>query len=177
MPPISGHGAPAVVNIKFSDGNLETQKAWSSYLQSFAYFGGRAVYLDSPNLAQLSTPVIGERPPRHSISLHRSDAGSGDHRHAWLVYQKFALLTPLDRLRRDLAERGVPIAMSTLVTMIERAADRLDPVDAPHWRTLLEGSWMAHDGTGLKVLVQNVPVAQKRYTDPFGHRCDRAVQS
>ncbi|MBK8996122.1 MAG: IS66 family transposase [Myxococcales bacterium] len=38
---------------------------------------------------------------------------------AWLVYQKFWLLTPLDRIRRDLAERGVPIAMSTLVTFIE----------------------------------------------------------
>jgi hypothetical protein len=63
MPPISGHGAPAVVNIKFSDGNLETQKAWSSYLQAFAYFGGRAVYLGLPSLAQLSAPVIGERLP------------------------------------------------------------------------------------------------------------------
>jgi len=59
---------------------------------------------------------------------------------AWLVYSKFALLTPLDRIRRDLAERGIHMAMSTLVTLIERAAGLLDPVDGLHWRTLLEGS-------------------------------------
>jgi len=57
-----------------------------------------------------------------------------------LVYSKFALLTPLDRIRRDLAERGIHMAMSTLVTLIERAAGLLDPVDGLHWRTLLEGS-------------------------------------
>ena len=44
----------------------------------------------------------------------------------WLerfVHQKFGLLTPLDRVRRDLAERGVPLTMWTLVSFIERAAD------------------------------------------------------
>ena len=47
----------------------------------------------------------------------------------WFVHQKFGLLTPLDRVRRDLAERGVPLAMGTLVSFIERAADLLAPVD------------------------------------------------
>jgi hypothetical protein len=61
---------------------------------------------------------------------------------AWLVHQKFGLLTPLDRLRRDLAERGVPLAMGTLVSFIERAADLLASVDGYHWRQLLAGSWM-----------------------------------
>lgn len=65
---------------------------------------------------------------------------------AWLVHQKFGLLTPLDRIRRDLAERGVPMAMSTLVSLIERASDLLAPVDGHHWRQLLAGSWMATDG-------------------------------
>ena len=41
---------------------------------------------------------------------------------AWLVDQKFAMLTPLDRLRRDLAARGIAIAMGSLVNFIERAA-------------------------------------------------------
>jgi hypothetical protein len=36
----------------------------------------------------------------------------------------FWLLTPLDRIRRDLGERGIPLAMSTLVSF-ERAADLL----------------------------------------------------
>ena len=86
---------------------------------------------------------------------------------AWLVYQKFALLSPLDRIRRDLAERGVPVAMSTLVSLIERAADLLDPVDGLHWRTLLAGSWMATDGTGLKVLVPKLPAAHNGYIELY----------
>jgi transposase len=86
---------------------------------------------------------------------------------AWLVHQKFGLLTPLDRLRRDLAERGVPLAMGTLVSFIERAADLLAPVDGYHWRQLLAGSWMATDGTGLKVLVPKLPVAHNGYIELY----------
>jgi transposase/uncharacterized coiled-coil protein SlyX len=56
---------------------------------------------------------------------------------AWLVHAKFVQLTPLDRIRRDLAERGIPLAMSTLVSMIERAADLLAPIDGLHWKRLL----------------------------------------
>ncbi|MBK7582650.1 MAG: transposase [Myxococcales bacterium] len=80
---------------------------------------------------------------------------------AWLVYQKFWLLTPLDRIRRDLAERGIPVAMSTLVTFIERAADLLSGVDGLHWKQLLAGSWMATDGTGLKVIIKTPRRAQR----------------
>jgi len=50
----------------------------------------------------------------------------------WLVYQEFRLFTPPDRIRRDLAERGVPIAMSTLATFIERAADLLSGIGGLH---------------------------------------------
>lgn len=32
---------------------------------------------------------------------------------AWFIHQKFGLLSPLDRIRRDLAERGIPLAMGT----------------------------------------------------------------
>jgi transposase len=56
---------------------------------------------------------------------------------AWLVMSKFSLLTPLDRTRRDLKERGVPMAMGTLVPFIERAADLLAPIDGLHWKQLL----------------------------------------
>jgi transposase len=86
---------------------------------------------------------------------------------AWLVYNKFALLTPLDRIRRDLAERGVPMAMGTLVLFIERAADLLAPIDGLHWRMLLAGSWMATDGTGLKVLIPKLPVAHNGYIELY----------
>jgi transposase len=76
---------------------------------------------------------------------------------AWLVHQKFVMLSPLDRIRRDLAARGINVAMSYLVTQIERAADLLGIVDGEHWRQLLAGAWMATDATGLKVLIPKLP--------------------
>ncbi len=89
---------------------------------------------------------------------------------AWLVYQKFALLMPLDRIRRDLHERGIPMAMSTLVVLIERAADALAPIDGLHWRKLLASGWMATDGTGLKVLVPKLPSAHNGYIELYRNR-------
>jgi transposase len=86
---------------------------------------------------------------------------------AWFVYQKFWLLTPLDRIRRDLAERDIPLAMSTLVTFIERAADLLSGIDGLHWKQLLASSWMATDGTGLKVIVPELPAAHNGYVELY----------
>ena len=86
---------------------------------------------------------------------------------AWLMHAKFSLLTPLDRIRRDLAERGVPLAMSTLVSFVERAADLLAPVDGVHWKQLLAGEWMATDGTGLKVLVPKLTEAHDGYIELY----------
>ena len=76
---------------------------------------------------------------------------------AWLVSMKFVLQVPLDRIRRDLASRKIPLAMSFLVSQIERAADLLSPIDGLHWKQLLAGSWMATDATGLKVLIPGLP--------------------
>jgi transposase len=86
---------------------------------------------------------------------------------AWLVYQKFWLLTPLDRIRRDLAERDIPLAMGSLVKFIERAADLLSGIDGLHWKQLLASSWMATDGTGLKVIVPELPVAHNGYIELY----------
>jgi len=86
---------------------------------------------------------------------------------AWFVYQKFWLLTPLDRIRRDLAERGIPLAMSTLVSFIERAADLLSGIDGLHWKHLLASSWMATDGTGIKVIVPKLPAAHNGYLELY----------
>jgi transposase len=86
---------------------------------------------------------------------------------AWLIHSKFGLLAPLDRIRRDLAERGVPLAMSTLVGFIERAADILAPIDGLHWKRLLAGSWMATDSTGLKVLIPKLPKAHNGYIELY----------
>ena len=89
---------------------------------------------------------------------------------AWFVHSKFGLLTPLDRIRRDLAERGVPLAMGTLVGFVERAADLLAPIDGLHWKQLLAGSWMATDGTGLKVLIPKLPTAHNGYVELYRNR-------
>lgn len=89
---------------------------------------------------------------------------------AWLVTEKFSMLTPLDRLRRALKERGVPMAMGSLVAFIERAADLLAPIDGLHWQRLLASSWMATDGTGLKVLVPGLPAAHNGYIELYRNR-------
>jgi transposase len=86
---------------------------------------------------------------------------------AWLVYQKFVLLVPLNRIRRDLELHGVHISMGTLVSMIERAADLLAPVDGVHWQQLLRSRWMATDGTGLKVLVPGLETAHNGYLELY----------
>jgi transposase len=86
---------------------------------------------------------------------------------AWFIHSKFGLLTPLDRIRRDLAERGVPLAMGSLVGFVERAADLLAPIDGLHWKQLLTGSWMATDGTGIKVLIPQLPVAHNGYIEIY----------
>lgn len=95
---------------------------------------------------------------------------------AWLVTSKFSMLSPLDRLRRDLRDRGVPMAMGSLVSFIERAADLLAAVDGVHWRQLLASSWMATDGTGLKVLVPGLPVAHDGYLELYRNRACAVFQ-
>ena len=89
---------------------------------------------------------------------------------AWFVAQKFALLTPLDRVRRDLAERGVQLAMGSLVGFIEHAADLLAAIDGHHWQQLLASRWMATDSTGLKVLVPKLPSAHNGYVELYRNR-------
>ena len=86
---------------------------------------------------------------------------------AWFIHQKFGMLAPLDRIRRDLAERGVPLAMGTLVSFVERAADLLAPIDGLHWKKLVSGTWMATDGTGLKVLVPGLGSAHDGYVELY----------
>lgn len=92
---------------------------------------------------------------------------------AWLIHAHCVLLIPLDRIRRDLASRGIKVAMSYLVSQLERAADILGPVDGQHWKELLDSRWMATDATGLKVLIPGVPGSHNGYIEAF--RNDGAV--
>lgn len=57
--------------------------------------------------------------------------------------------------------------MGTLVSFVERAADLLAPVDGMHWKSLLASSWMATDGTGLKVLMPVLPAAHNGYIELY----------
>ncbi len=80
---------------------------------------------------------------------------------------KFVMHVPLDRVRRDLATRKVPLAMSFLVSQVERAADLLDGVDGEHWKQLRAGSWMGTDATGLKVLIPGLPGAHHGHLEVY----------
>ncbi len=60
--------------------------------------------------------------------------------------------------------------MGTLVGFVERAADLLAPIDGLHWKQLLAGSWMATDGTGIKVVVPQLPVAHNGYIELYRNR-------
>lgn len=93
---------------------------------------------------------------------------------SWLIHTKFFMLVPLDRIRRDLATKGIPLSMSYLVSQIERAADLLVAIDGEHWKQLLAGGWMATDATGLKVLVPGLPETHDGYLEIF-RREDKVV--
>lgn len=86
---------------------------------------------------------------------------------AWLVTMKFELLVPLDRIRRHLRSQGVDLPKSTLVRLIELAADLAAPVDGVHWKHLLKRPCLLVDGTGLKVLVRGLPKTWDAYLDVF----------
>lgn len=72
-----------------------------------------------------------------------------------------------------MAERGVPLAQSFLVSQIERAARLLDVVDGEHWKQLLASRWMATDATGLKVLIPKVPGSHNGHLEIY--RNDEAI--
>lgn len=61
----------------------------------------------------------------------------------------------------------MPIAMGTLVGFVEHAANLLAPIDGLHWKRLLASSWMATDGTGLKVIVPKLPAAHNGYIELY----------
>ena len=48
---------------------------------------------------------------------------------AWVVYMKFVLFVPLDRIHKALLRQNANISWSALVYLIERAADLLGPID------------------------------------------------
>ena len=86
---------------------------------------------------------------------------------SWFVVQKFALLTPLDRLLRHLRLQGVPLSMGTAVRFVEYASDLLAAIDGEHWRQLKASGLMFSDGTHLAVVVKGVPGTHRGYLEVY----------
>ena len=86
---------------------------------------------------------------------------------AWLVYQKFWLLTPLDRIRRDLAERGIPLAMSTLVTFIDRAATCSSASMGCTGSSCSQAAGWPPTAQASKVIVPKLPAAHNGYIEIY----------
>jgi transposase len=106
--------------------------------------------------------VVAEMPPMPYERAHYTCAFI-----AWLVVMKFVLLVPLDRIRRHLESQGVYLPESTLVHLIERAADLAAPIDGEHWRQLRARAYLAFDGTGLKCLIEGQDKAWDAYLTVF----------
>lgn len=77
---------------------------------------------------------------------------------AWLVFMKFRLAVPLDRVRHHLGAQGVALSMSFLVSQIEWAAELLDSIDGEHWKQLTAGDHLATDGSGFKVQIPELGI-------------------
>ena len=86
---------------------------------------------------------------------------------AHVVYQKMGMHLPLDRMRRDFALRGVPLAISTLVLVMARAGEFLGAIDGEHWKQLLAGSWIQSDGSGIDVMVEGHEGVARGIMDVF----------
>lgn len=86
---------------------------------------------------------------------------------AHVVHNKVGLHVPLDRMRRDFALRGVPIAISTLVSVMFKAGDLLAAIDGEHWRELLAERWLHTDGSGIDVIVEGHPGVVRGHIDVF----------
>jgi len=75
---------------------------------------------------------------------------------AWLCFAKCGLFLPIDRLVRDFEDQGAPIPSATLTRWWQRGADLLLPVAASVRLSLLAGTHIRTDGTGLRVVFQKL---------------------
>ena len=86
---------------------------------------------------------------------------------ALVVYMKFVLMVPLDRMQKALAAQGADLPLSTLVYIIARAAELLGPIDGEHWRQLKAGPTIQVDATGFPVQVAGLHRLWHGFLDVF----------
>lgn len=70
-------------------------------------------------------------------------------------------------MRADFALRGVPIAISTLVSIMFKAGDVLTAIDGEQWRQLIAGNLLHTDGSGIDVIVKGHPGVVRGHIDVF----------
>jgi transposase len=86
---------------------------------------------------------------------------------AWLVTMKFVLLVPLHRIWKHLRRQGFEVPKSTLVRLIDLAADLAKSVDGAHWKELKGHPVILTDATGIKVLIPGQPEVWHGILDVF----------
>lgn len=129
VPPISGHGAPNVMKVNASD-DTRSPESPELALRAFAISAGCPAYANAAPVAQISrsSPVNWICPG----ALHRSAAGSGDHRHRrgrqrdHVARRARGEPAPLE-IRRDVASHGAHLderAHQGLVLRLGAGVDR-----------------------------------------------------
>lgn len=91
--------------------------------------------------------------PREAVPYGQFDGSVLAH----LLYSKFALHLPIDRIREDWQRMGHTLASSSAQTALQRAGKLLQPIyDALH-KQVLSGAVLHSDGTGLDQLLPDQP--------------------
>ena len=73
---------------------------------------------------------------------------------AWLVYTRFVLLVPINRIYQHLRRQNLGVPRSSLIRLIEIGSDLAAAVDGVHWKELKRRHCILTDATGVKVLVE-----------------------
>ena len=85
----------------------------------------------------------------------------------WLVYTRFVLLVPINRIYQHLRRQNLGVPRSSLIRLIELGSDLAAAVDGVHWKQLKQRHCLLTDATGVKVLIDGLPRAWHAIFDVF----------
>lgn len=86
---------------------------------------------------------------------------------AWVVYMRFVLLVPINRIYHHLRRQNLGVPRSSLIRLIEIGSDLAAAVDGVHWKELKQRHCILTDATGVKVLIEGLPHAWHAILDVF----------
>jgi len=78
---------------------------------------------------------------------------------AWLVYTRFVLLVPINRIYQHLRRQNLGVPRSSLIRLIEIGSDLAAAVDGVHWKELKQRHCILTDATGVKSAATRIPLA------------------